>query len=145
MPVTEVNSANITFAFSEKQDAWTTRYSFVPTCYANCDDQMLSFKEALGKVWLHDKSSTRNRFYDGLNPSFLEVSFNDSPSEVKVFNSVSGVANSAKMHLLGWLIAILITLNRLGKLCWRQACAIFSTIIGSTVSGATRLFRNSIA
>tara|TARA_B100001093_G_C26850527_1_gene1024903 strand:+ start:3532 stop:4602 length:1071 start_codon:yes stop_codon:yes gene_type:complete len=94
MPVTEVNSANITFAFSEKQDAWTTRYSFVPTCYANCDDQMLSFKEALGKVWLHDKSSTRNRFYDGLNPSFLEVSFNDSPSEVKVFNSVSLETNT---------------------------------------------------
>ena len=35
------------------------------------------------------------------------------------------------MHLLGWLIAILITLNRLGKLCRRQVCAIFSTIIGS--------------
>ena len=57
MPKTDKDSANITFAFSERQDAWTTRYSFVPTCYANCDDQM--------------------------------VSFNDSPSEVKVFNSIS--------------------------------------------------------
>lgn len=89
MPVTNSNSADITFAFSEKQDAWTTRYSFVPTCYANCDDQMVSFKDGNAKGWLHDKSATRNSFYGVSAPSSLEVSFNDSPSEVKVFNSIS--------------------------------------------------------
>ena len=36
--------------------------------------------------------------------------------EVQVFNSVSDVTNPAKMHLFGWLIAILITLSRLRKL-----------------------------
>ena len=61
------------------------------------------------------------------------------------FDSVSGVANPAKMHLLGWLIAILITLNRLSKLRRRQACTIFSTIVGSTVAGAAPLFWNIIA
>ena len=90
MPRTDQNSANITFAFSERQDAWTTRYSFVPTCYANCDDQMVSFKDTVKKGWLHDKTPSRNSFYGAtLAPSFLEVSFNDSPSEVKVFNSIS--------------------------------------------------------
>ena len=90
MPKTNPNSADITFAFSERQDSWTTRYSFVPTCYANCDDQMMSFKDGVGKAWLHDKTQSRNSFHGApLAPSFLEVSFNDSPSEVKVFNSIS--------------------------------------------------------
>ena len=90
MPVTDLDSPNVTFAFSERQDAWTTRYSFVPTCYANCDDQMLSFKDDTNKAWIHDKNPIRNSFYNGdSDPSLLEVSFNESPSEVKVFNSIS--------------------------------------------------------
>ena len=56
----------------------------------NCDDQMVSFKDTVKKGWLHDKTSSRNSFYGApVAPSFLEVSFNDSPSEVKVFNSIS--------------------------------------------------------
>lgn len=90
MPKTDPNSANVTFAFSEKQDAWTTRYSFVPTCYANCSDEMLSFKDGLPKAWLHDMGSQRNVFYnENLAPSSVELSFNDTPSAVKVFKSIS--------------------------------------------------------
>ena len=99
MPVTSQNSSNITFAFSERQDAWTTRYSFVPTCYANCSDEMISFKDDTGKAWLHDKNEKRNFFYggdidssflsEGSSKSLIELAFNDSPSEVKVFNSIS--------------------------------------------------------
>jgi hypothetical protein len=48
------------------------------------------------------------------------------------------------MHLSGWLIAILITLNRLGKLCRRQVCAIFCAIIGGTIIGGT-VFGSAIA
>jgi hypothetical protein len=48
------------------------------------------------------------------------------------------------------LIAILITLNRFGKLRRRQVCAIFCTIIGgtifgSTIAGVTPLFQGGIA
>jgi hypothetical protein len=58
------------------------------------------------------------------------------------------------------LIAILITLNRFGKLRRRQVCAIFCTIIGGTIisgtifgspifgsaiAGVTPLFRGGIA
>jgi hypothetical protein len=57
------------------------------------------------------------------------------------------------------LIAILITLNRFGKLCRRQVCAIvntmlastigfntigFSTVFGSAIAGVTPLFRGGI-
>lgn len=80
----------VTFAFSKMQDAWTTRYSFVPTCYANCSDEMLSFKDGVGKVWLHDVNSQRNVFYGQPSaPSSVEISFNDTPSAVKIFKSAS--------------------------------------------------------
>lgn len=85
-----------TFAFSERQEAWTTRYSFKPTCYANCGDSMLSSKDDTA-VWIHDVNDERNKFYGrpAIYPSIIEVSFNDLPSDVKVFNSVSVETNSA--------------------------------------------------
>ena len=82
-----------TFAFSERQNSWATRYSFAPTCYANCGDSMLSSKDNT-TIWLHDVNEERNKFYD--KPalgSAVEVSFNDLPSDVKVFNSVSVETN----------------------------------------------------
>ena len=90
----QIPTPEVTFAFSKRQDAWTTRYSFVPTCYANCSDEMLSFKDGNGKVWLHDVNPQRNTFYGGFAPSSLELSFNDAPSAVKIFKSVSLETNA---------------------------------------------------
>jgi len=84
----KIPSSSVTFAFSERQKAWTTRYSFVPTCYASCGDVMLSSADGLG-VWRHDVNSTRNSFYGTLHPCSLDVVFNDYPSEVKVFKALS--------------------------------------------------------
>lgn len=89
-------SAQVTLAFSKKQEAWTTRYSFVSTCYANCSDHLISFKvkNGQGKAWLHDSNPSRNTFYEsGPYPSSLEVAFNDGPSIVKVFKSLSLESN----------------------------------------------------
>ena len=88
IPLTS-NGFEATFAFSERQKAWTTRYSFVPTCYANCTDEMLSFKDRNSSVWLHDKNPKRNNFYDESNKSAIKISFNDGPSSVKIFKSIS--------------------------------------------------------
>jgi len=84
----KIPSSSVTFAFSERQKAWTTRYSFVPTCYASCGDVMLSSADGLG-VWKHDVNSKRNRFYGTDYPCSLDVVFNDYPSEVKVFKALS--------------------------------------------------------
>lgn len=88
IPLTS-NGFEATFAYSERQSAWTTRYSFVPTCYASSGDEMMSFKDNLGTAWLHDKNSARNEFYGVENKSRIELSFNDDPSSVKIFKSVS--------------------------------------------------------
>ena len=84
----KIPSSSVTFAFSEKQQAWTTRYSFVPTCYANCGDVMLSSSDNSG-VWKHDANPVRNSFYGVLHPCSLDVVFNDYPSEVKAFKALS--------------------------------------------------------
>ena len=83
-----IPDTSVTFAFSERQERWTSRYSFTPTCYANCGDVMMSSKDGSG-VWRHDTNIKRNNFYGEQFLSSLELVFNDYPSEVKVFNSVS--------------------------------------------------------
>lgn len=83
-----IPEASVTFAFSKRQEAWTTRYSFVPTCYANCGDIMLSSKDEKG-IWKHDVSTNRNNFYGDQYNSSLNVIFNDYPSEAKMFKSLS--------------------------------------------------------
>ena len=94
IPLTS-NGFEATFAYSERQSAWTTRYSFVPTCYASSGDEMLSFKDNVGTAWLHDKNSARNEFYGVKNKSRIELCFNDDPSSVKIFKSVSLETNRA--------------------------------------------------
>lgn len=83
-----IPSSSVTFAFSKRQEKWTTRYSFTPTCYANCGDVMLSSKDING-VWKHDANESRNTFYGDQYSSQLELIFNDYPSEPKVFKAVS--------------------------------------------------------
>lgn len=88
---------SVTFAFSKKADSWTTRYSFVPTCYANCGDVLLSCKSNPNPnqkgIWRHDTNASRNRFYGSDYPSLLTVSSNDDPSAIKLFKAVSLESN----------------------------------------------------
>ena len=53
---------------------------------------MLSSSDNLG-VWKHDVNPVRNKFYGDQFPSSVDVVFNDYPSEVKVFKSISIEAN----------------------------------------------------
>lgn len=83
-----------TFAFSKRRDAWTTRYSFTPTCYATCGDILMSSKDTVGGVWRHDTNVTRNSFYGSLHKTSMTLSSNDDPSAVKIFKSISLETNT---------------------------------------------------
>jgi len=83
-----------TFAFSNRFDKWTTRYSFTPTCYGTVDNHFVSANK--GKVWEHDVNSKRCNFYGELNGCGLTVASNQDPSAVKIFNSLSLETNSNK-------------------------------------------------
>ena len=54
---------------------------------------MLSSKDQT-KIWRHDATENRNNFYNSQSYSSLEVSFNDLPSDIKIFNSVSVETNA---------------------------------------------------
>ena len=83
-----------TFAFSKRRDAWTTRYSFTPTCYATCGDILMSSKDTVGGVWRHDTNVTRNSFYGTPHKTSMTLSSNDDPSAVKIFKSISLETNT---------------------------------------------------
>lgn len=80
----------MTVAYSNKYNAWTTRYSFEPTCYARVDNSFVSSKsgENYG-VWEHDVNEVRCNFYGEQESSKLEVVANQDPSAVKMFKAIS--------------------------------------------------------
>jgi len=92
-----IEQPSVTFAFSKRSDSWATRYSFVPTCYANCGDVLLSCKsnptDSQNGIWKHDTNANRNRFYGSDYRSSLTVSSNNDPSAIKLFKSVSLESN----------------------------------------------------
>jgi hypothetical protein len=83
-----------TFAFSNRFDKWTTRYSFTPTCYGAVDNHFISANN--GKVWQHDVNPKRCNFYGESDGCGLTVASNQDPSAIKVFNSLSLETNSNK-------------------------------------------------
>jgi hypothetical protein len=84
----------MTIAYSDKYNAWTTRYSFEPTCYACTDNYFISTKQLSNEnkdktIWRHDVNSLYCNFYGGANQAGLTVSSNQDPSSIKSFNAVS--------------------------------------------------------
>jgi len=82
----------MTVAYSNKYNAWTTRYSFEPTCYAKVDNSFVSSKSG---VWEHDVKEVRCNFYDQQESSKLEVVANQDPSAVKIFKAISLETNES--------------------------------------------------
>ena len=80
----------MTVAYSNKYNAWTTRYSFEPTCYAKVDNSFVSSKSGQNYgVWEHDVNKDRCNFYGEQESSKLEVVANQDPSAVKMFKAIS--------------------------------------------------------
>ena len=95
---------NSTIAYSIKSGAWTTRYSFTPTCYGVIDKNLVSCDtvdtntDDLKSFWVHNEWSESpqgdNNFYGTLYPTLLTVSANNNPSGNKIFKSSS--------NIIGW-------------------------------------------
>lgn len=89
-----------TIAFSTETNTWTTRYSFVPSCYATLNDHMYSFPEKGSSTtelgWEHDSNETRNLFYGVPYALSLSVVANTNPSQNKTFQALSIESDSNK-------------------------------------------------
>ena len=91
---------NRTFAFSHRGGYWKTRYSFFSNCYAFINKALLSFRVTMqdsqqNPVWRHNVGGYAN-FYDQTVKPSIAVTFNQNPSQNKIFKSVSveGTNNS---------------------------------------------------
>ncbi len=82
-----------TIAFNEKENLWSTHYSFIPENMVNNGVNIITFKN--GQLWKHNENAIQNNFYGVQYASEIWSICNDNPSNVKVLEAVSEETNSA--------------------------------------------------
>ena len=80
-----------TVAFSNRGGYWKTRYTFFSSCYAFVDRCLISFNKAFSNnpVWKHDENDSRTSFYGATGGSGISVTFNENPSQNKLYKAFS--------------------------------------------------------
>ena len=83
-----------TVGYSLGDKRWISRYSFLPSNYANIDNKMLScsyYNVGPSLFWAHSGTAQNqyNTFYNTAYDSTITAVSKISPSDVKVFNAVS--------------------------------------------------------
>ena len=92
--------SGFTAAFNSPAKAWTSFYSFKPTCYASIGDSLISCSQSGSSLfWIHadepqsagaiDQPVTRARYYGTSYSSVVEVISSFNPSMTKVFEALS--------------------------------------------------------
>lgn len=84
-----------TLTYSNDYKGWTSFYSYIPESMISVGNNFYTFKD--GHVYRHNvKVGDRNKFYGATTPANTEVElvFNDSPSEVKIFKTIQVEGNT---------------------------------------------------
>ena len=84
-----------TISFSEKNRGWTSFKSWVQECGCSLNDKYFTFKGA--EIYQHHFNETRNNFYGTQYESSVCLIFNDIPSSVKSFSSLSYEGSRSKI------------------------------------------------
>jgi len=84
-----------TISFSEKNRGWTSFKSWVQECGCSLNDKYFTFKGA--EIYQHHFNETRNNFYGTQYESSVCLIFNDMPSSVKSFSSLSYEGSKSKI------------------------------------------------
>jgi len=72
--------------FKEKADGWVSRLSFYPEASISLNNEFYTFKD--GEMWEHS-NSTRSNFYGTQEKTSITPLFNDAPSSIKNFKTLS--------------------------------------------------------
>jgi len=89
-----------TLSFDEKTNTWTSRWGYNPECMTRLNRSFFSFKK--GQLYVHhSETAPRNYFYNdfgsmGVQESSVTVSFNQTPSDIKHFKTISLESNTNK-------------------------------------------------
>jgi len=87
---------NTTVSFQENVRGWTSFKSYVPESSVSCSSDYYTFDK--GQIYLHhDETVNRNRFYNIDNESEITLLFNDAPSSIKNFETMSYEGTQAKI------------------------------------------------
>jgi len=73
-------------SFKEAVDGWSTRLSYVPEFAISLNNDYYSFKN--GEIWEHS-NTTRSNFYGTQRATTVKPVFNDAPTSVKNFKTLS--------------------------------------------------------
>jgi len=82
-------SSGVTISYKHKEGVWSSKYSFMPSNYANIGNVLYSFFENNdGLVWKHNTNETRNLLYGVQYNSMFEVVSNYNPSMIKTYQAL---------------------------------------------------------
>ena len=73
----------VTLAFSEKTNRWTSFYSFIPENYSSSNTGLLSFRN--GNLYKHDDEVNVNNFYGQSYPFAFGVVYNENSTLPKTY------------------------------------------------------------
>ena len=91
-------SGDESVAFKEGVNGWTSRFSFVPEAAISLNNDYYTMKN--GELWVHN-SATRSNFYGTQANSTVTPIFNDAPSSIKNFKTLSYEGDA------GWVADVL--------------------------------------
>lgn len=81
-----------TFAFKNSQKYWSTRYSFSPRNYSRLDrDMFTSHPQGSDAIYIHGPKATsdKNTYYGNKTSSSVKFTFNNDPSQNKIYKNLS--------------------------------------------------------
>jgi hypothetical protein len=98
LTLNDLEEGLITVSFQENVRGWTSFKSYVPESSVSCSSDYYTFDK--GQIYLHhDETVNRNRFYNIDNESEITLLFNDAPSTIKNFETMSYEGTQAKVNL----------------------------------------------
>lgn len=124
--------SNESVSFMEDTNGWTTRLSYSPEFAASLNNEYYTFQN--GEIWEHS-NQIRSNFYGNQESSTITPLFNDAPSSIKNFKTLSYEGNE------GW-VADIITDQQDGEVkTWKKKEGIYFNYINglqTTWSNATQ-------
>lgn len=74
-------------SFKENVDGWATRVSYEPEFGVSLNNEYYTFKN--GELYIHNDAVTRSNFYGVQNDTTVTLIYNDQPSSIKNFKTLS--------------------------------------------------------
>jgi len=93
--VDDLGFVEITSSFSEDTKGWTSFKSWLQECGTSLNDSYFTFN--LGELFHHHSNDIRNSFYGTEYDSTVCTVFNDGPSRIKNFGSLSYEGSQSKI------------------------------------------------